>query len=317
MPNPTISTITVGGTTYDIVGGSGYVPHVVVVTDTGSTVTITKGQTTYTATETSTGVFEADITSVNDYGTYTITGSLSGVTTTTTLDIDTVKVYEVDLSPRISVTLTIYSAKEDTISYVDIDGATQTITFASGESSKQVTIEIEPSGSSITFTSGVAKDPSNLSNYYSKTVTITSNTTEVYLMPDNALYWWGYMSDDAEVISSANGWTHTNYTFTNPTFNTTSARVSSSSGVESGIGSKNAINATKSKMVAQGVTIVGPNYGFMGLISAKNTGSVGTPTGINTNTQKLYEFTGDGSSKYLYTATANARVYDLFALWYE
>lgn len=192
MPNPTISTITVGGTTYDIVGGSGYVPHVVVVTDTGSTVTITKGQTTYTATETSTGVFEADITSVNDYGTYTITGSLNGVTTTTTLDIDTVKVYEVDLSPRISVTLTIYSAKEDTISYVDIDGATQTITFASGESSKQVTIEIEASGSSITFTSGVAKDPSDLTADYSKTVTITSNTTEVYLMPDGALYWWGY-----------------------------------------------------------------------------------------------------------------------------
>lgn len=46
-------------------------PHFIISADTGSTVTATKGQTTITATETSTGVFECDVT---DYGVWTVGG---------------------------------------------------------------------------------------------------------------------------------------------------------------------------------------------------------------------------------------------------
>jgi hypothetical protein len=280
----------------------------------GTTITCTDGVTTLTQTCPSASPYEV-VFEIPNGGDWTISGVVSGHTVSTGVNIPT----SASLIATIQQTVTIHSAKEDTISYIDIDGATQTITFASGETSKQVQITIEPSGNSFTFTSSVAKNPDNLSQDYSKTFTITTSTTDIYLMPDavKTLYWWGYMSDSAEVISSANGWTHTNYTFTNPTFNTISARISSADSVESGIGSKNAINANKARAIAQGVTVVSSNYGFMGLISSKNTGSVGTPTPINANTKKLYEFIGDGSSKYLYTATANARVYDLFALWYE
>lgn len=152
----------------------------------GTTITCTDGTTTLTQTCPSSSPYEV-VFEIPNGGDWTISGTTGGHTVSTGVSIPT----SAELIATIQQTVTIYSAKEDTISYVDIDGATQTITFASGESSKQVTIEIEASGSSITFTSGVAKDPSNLSNDYSKTVTITSNTTEVYIMPDGAIYWYG------------------------------------------------------------------------------------------------------------------------------
>lgn len=43
-----------------------------------------------------------------------------------------------------------------------------------------------------TVYSTVAKDPSNLSNDYSKTIRICPNTKEIVVMPDGALYWWGW-----------------------------------------------------------------------------------------------------------------------------
>ena len=91
------------------------------------------------------------------------------------------------------ITVTMYGAVEDTISFTDAAGISHSEVFASGQSIKSVTFKINPSGStSITFTSAVAKDPDNLSNDYTKTVSVTSATTEIKVMPDNALYWWGY-----------------------------------------------------------------------------------------------------------------------------
>lgn len=68
-------------------------PHVVITSDTGATVTLTKGGTTITATETSTGTYEAD---VDDYGTWTIDSVLGGDDAQVTLVVDTVKIYTID-----------------------------------------------------------------------------------------------------------------------------------------------------------------------------------------------------------------------------
>ncbi len=159
----------------------------------GTTITCTDGVTTLTKTCPSASPYEV-VFEIPNGGEWTISGVVGGRTVSTGVNIPT----SAELIAIVQQTVTIHSAKEDTISYTDIDGATQTITFASGETSKQVQITIEPNGSSITFTSSVAKDPSNLSNDYSKTVTITRNTTDVYVMPDNALYWWGYERSDLD-----------------------------------------------------------------------------------------------------------------------
>ena len=104
-----------------------------------------------------------------------------------------------------TITVTLYGAVEDTISFTDENGVTKTETFATGQSSKQVSITVLPSGSSITFTSSVAKNPSNLSEDYTKTVTVTSNTTEVKCCPDGALYWYGYLPYQYTVKMDAGG----------------------------------------------------------------------------------------------------------------
>lgn len=228
----------------------------------------------------------------------------------------------VSLQSTIQQTVTIYSAKEDTISYVDIDGATQTITFASGETSKQVAIEIEPSGSSITFTSGVAKDPSDLTADYSKTVTITSNTTEVYLMPDGVtiLYWYGYVSSDLQNVNTSNGWSVNNYAFATPTYNTNDISNTSSSsgnGTLCGVGTSSARAVTKvtAILTGQGTKVLN-YYGYLNVLTAKNINQLTVNIGVDSNTMDKYEITNSGTYNILVYGSKGAGN-KIHALWYE
>lgn len=95
-------------------GGGGLLPHIVITSEAGATVTLVNGGTTISATETSTGIFEADIPS---FGTWTITVLDGGQTYTQTIVIDTVKIY--------TATVTAFSA---TILVTYPSGATCTCT---------------------------------------------------------------------------------------------------------------------------------------------------------------------------------------------
>ena len=80
----------------------GMLPQIVASTDTGSTVVATKGGTIIPLTETSTGVFECVLYNGSDtYGEWTLTATLNGETETTTVDVDTVKIYNVSFAPPI------------------------------------------------------------------------------------------------------------------------------------------------------------------------------------------------------------------------
>ena len=286
----------------------------------GTTITCTDGTTTLTQTCPSSSPYEV-VFEIPNGGDWTISGTTGGHTVSTGVSIPT----SAELIATIQQTVTIYSAKEDTISYVDIDGATQTITFASGATSKQVTIEIEPNGNSFTFTSGVAKDPSNLSNDYSKTVTITDSTTEVYLMPDNALYWYGYEDSNCESMSTANGWSlsggWTSYTFVNPTYNTNDVVFAGTSSKVCGIGA-NATTSSISKVhaITQGVTIVNNSGGRLGCTTTKafplgdTNGDSATDTSLKYVT---YTPTSAVSNSRAMAYLNDARSFKLYGLWYE
>ena len=154
------------------------------------TITCTKGTKTYTKTTTSSG---STTFNVNEEGTWTIT--CNGVSRT----VNVVLSYSTQMA--ITKTITIYGAKEDYITYTDATGS-KVCQFASGETSKSVSITFIPPSQSITFTSTVAKDPNNLSQNYSKAITITESTTAIYVMPDGALYWWGY----GEIYQTSTAW---------------------------------------------------------------------------------------------------------------
>lgn len=216
------------------------------------------------------------------------------------------------------LTITMYGAVEDTISFTDAAGILHTEVFASGQSSKSVTFKINPSGSTtITFTSAVAKNPDSLSDAYSKTVTITNATTEVWLMPSSTktLYWWGYVNSDLETLSSANGWSRSGNTLRDAVYNTNSIDCNGTSNYLSGVGTKTTKNAT-CYAIAQGVTIAGSDYAnIMGTATKELTSTnVGFTTVTSSNVAKYsFSMTGTGYLSYY----SLSRRSTLFAMWYE
>lgn len=214
------------------------------------------------------------------------------------------------------LTVTIYGAVEDTISFTDAAGISHSEVFASGQSSKSVTFKINPSGSTITFTSAVAKNPDDLTTDYSKSVTITSATTEIKVMHDNSLYWWGYVDSDFGSLSAANGWTGS---FTEPTWNSTNVRNSSSSfSYFSGVAKKTAVALSKICAVLKGETINPDNvYGYFVALKSKTVPSSDAVTSeaITSNAIHKKELTIN------YTGYPSVTVqngsHTVYALWYE
>lgn len=96
----------------------------------------------------------------------------------------------VSASYKSTITVTLYSAASDTVSFTDDAGSKTAVTDTSGKKTS-VSIVIPYNGKTITFTSSVAKNPSNLSNAYSKSIALTRSTSEIKVMPDGALYWYG------------------------------------------------------------------------------------------------------------------------------
>lgn len=275
----------------------------------GTTITATDGVTTLTQTCPSASPYEV-VFEIPNGGDWTISGVVAGHTVSTGVNIPT----SASLIATVQQTVTIHSAKEDTISYTDIDGATQTITFASGETSKQVQITIEPNGSSITFTSSVAKNPNNLSQDYSKTFIITTSTTELYLMPDNTLYWWGYVGDNLENASSANGWSWSGRSFVDPTYNTHDIQLSTGSGQIAIVGNKNAISCSKVYSIARAT-----NDGLeMKTSTSKNvvTSITGT-TSTSSSTNSLLQVSQTVTNGYVTIICQNTQVGYASAFWYE
>ena len=213
----------------------------------------------------------------------------------------------------------IHGARNATLYYKD---SGSDITIGQTDSTTgiaSVTLANIPTGTYAIY-DGVAKDPSNLSNDYSKTVTITSNTTEVYLMPDNALYWWGYEDSNLGDISSANGWTiASNYSFFYPTHQTNYIDINGATQKTGGVGTINDISLSKLHFIAKGVTISGSDYGAGQCFNTKNQPSASIQyTAINTNTDKYYTVDNVTSDKkYASVQLSNARRHYLYALWYE
>ena len=172
------------------IGSAGELSIPLVVTCTanfaGQTITCSDGTTTLTGTCPSASPYEVTFELPNT-GTWTVSGTISGQTYSDSI---LVNEFDAELVDIIDITVDVYSAASDTVSYLGVDNQTHTITTDStGHAS--ATITIEGHGSSLTFESSVAKDPSNLSNNYTKTIALTSATTSIYVMPDKALYWYG------------------------------------------------------------------------------------------------------------------------------
>lgn len=177
----------VGGNTVVTVEAGGAVPHLIVISETGSTVMATKGTTVISATETSPEHFECDL-EMDDpqdiYGTWVIDAILAGDDAQVSLNVDTIKVYTVDDShfhadivvtypdgATVSCsktgeqtmyatgspyTFTVHSAGVWTITGTRSGGTEiQTVNITTSGQTEYVTLTILPDGSTVTPTDDV------------------------------------------------------------------------------------------------------------------------------------------------------------------
>lgn len=196
----------------------------------------------------------------------------------------------------------IYSAASDNDIYYLDNGTPVNVGSTNSSCVGEVSRTDLPNGT-YTLYSSVAKNPTSLSSDYSKEVTIDSNTIEIYLMPDNTLYWWGYKSDELETCSAANGWTpEASYSWGNPTYNTNDVYLysNSSGNVGFGIGTKNKVTGTYN-IITEGVTASGGYYGLCAPLSTKNAGTISGDTRRFITSQSLALTPITVSDKYLLT----------------
>lgn len=98
----------------------------------------------------------------------------------------------------------IYSAANDTITITPQGGGASLTVVTDSAGHGTIARSNLPAGT-YTFTSSVAKDPNNLSNDYSKTITVDGDEIELCVMPDNTIYWWGYIDAEASGFSRGFG----------------------------------------------------------------------------------------------------------------
>ena len=218
----------------------------------GASCTCVGGSESYTAT-TNPQTF-----TVHHADTYVLTVSNGVETVTENVVISTNGQSEnVTVNLSTEITISLYSASNDTVSYTDFAGAKTCVTDSQGKGT--ATIRIPANGMSITFTSSIADDPDNLSNRFAKTMTVYPSTLEIVVMPQSRskmMYWYGFMRYCTPATASdiANS---TVSPVVNPVYNTNDmllkTRVTGSGYTFTGSGIKrtSAINMTKAKAIVK------------------------------------------------------------------
>ena len=253
-------------------------------------------------------------------GTWTISGTYSGTPYSVDAEVDDLSVsVSAQLRTYIVATVTLHGANEATIKYVDIGGL-QTQTLDEYGEKSNVTITCSPNNPYVTFVDNdKSKVPEKLDEKYFKRVQITSATTDIYIMPDNSLYWYGYESDNVEDATTANGWTY-NGTLVTPTHHTRDVQVYANGGstTVSMFGSKNSIsNISKINSIAKRTS--GAANTYMHLFDAKsgNASSLASVQFNTVDTLTYYSKSVTNLSGYLVAYSNNGASANVSALWYS
>ena len=233
------------------------------------------------------------------------------------------------LSLTIELNFTVYSASNDTVYYYPNNDTSQSnIILCTTDSSGKgnATLSIRPN-TLITFFSTVAKDTANLTNNYSKSITLTADTTEIHVMPEGSLYWYGNRCEKlplggAENLNTSNGWIDNSVSVFIPPIENTNYLdcATSSSGTSwSGIGNKDIVDLSKySKFngIIKGIEAYNGSYGMFGAYTSKDLNSVVDYVTPTTNITKL-SIDLPSSTKYVASGAANHRREYIYAMWLE
>lgn len=168
------------------------------------------------------GTSTATFNNILNVGTYVVkatdgsqTAESSDIVVTSDDIINKVTLPPVELSFSFSITLTVYSARNATITAKTQDGRTlgNCTTSDDSEGKSILTILINGNGENITFEdTNVALATDGSGSHYTKTIFISKDTTEARVYPDNAVYWYGN-EVNCEDCHTASSWSSSNEDF--------------------------------------------------------------------------------------------------------
>ena len=215
----------------------------------------------------------------------------------------------------------VYSAADDTIIATPQGGGVAIPITTNNDGYGTIAKSSLPNGT-YTFVSSKAENPNNLgaSDYYTKQITINNNSIiEILVMPDNALYWWGYKSDDSEDCTSANGWTST-YTMSAPTYNINNITCTTTGTNLKGIGTKNAVSNKTFKVIVTSTNTTAnlSNYSSKNVTWASGgAGQEKTSVSIS-STPTLFSLTQSSfTTGYGAISEYSSNTVNIYAFWYE
>lgn len=276
----------------------------------GSVITCVNGGTTISKTAPSgtTMVFYPPTT-----GEWDISGTYSGVAYTTSATVSSLSTpVSAQLRTTVNATVTLHGAAGAIISYTDETGS-QTQTLDTGGSKTGVTIKANPNFPVVVFEdTTVGKKPCDLSANFKKSVVIKPSLTDIYVMPDNSLYWYGYEDDDLEDCTSANGWS--GITLNAPTHNTTDIVMTTPSSGMSAVGKK---TNTPSGTTIKGIASCSIRYRIYKAPSKVIDTSAIYESDVTSNSLKVYTTTETLSNFCVGIDGPSGRTVDLSALYYN
>lgn len=108
------------------------------------------------------------------------------------------------LNLSLELNVIFYSASGETIKYKRQNSDELILLGKADNTGKGNGTIICKEGETITFYGDIAKDKAN--KPYSKSIILTKDTTEIYVMPDGkVIYWYGYGSDNMTGVNEQNG----------------------------------------------------------------------------------------------------------------
>ena len=151
---------------------------------------------------------------VLEVGTYTVKASNGTYEIEGSVSIDSEQITNKDivlikLSFDVTITFDVYSAPNDSIYYYEDDNISNSeitlcTTNANGKGTGSLIVN-RYKAKNITFYSTVAKDTTDGASAYNKSISIDSLTSEIYVMPKGAIYWYGYNNIKASGKAIFNG----------------------------------------------------------------------------------------------------------------
>ncbi len=284
----------------------------------GKTITCTDGTTTLTDVCPNTSPYTVVFSLPND-GSWDVSGVIGGVTISETI---LISAYEVDLIDFTDITVTVYGAVNDTVSYTGLDGATHTITLNSSGSASATVKVYSQGNTTLTFSSTIAKDASDLSKSYTKDITFTPATTEIYVMPDGALYWYGYIKSGLGSFSRS-GYTLYGTALAGGTAETNKLNIpTASTNTYRGVGSDNAFTIENKYTKLKAHFDASGNGIQFGLVNSKTVNGTTTTFAYcqqSTSGNAIIENTIQSyGNAYAFYYAGNSQQYgDCYALWLE